>query len=148
MFGIGAGELVVVLIVVLIAVGPTKMPTLMKAVGKGLREFRRASMELRKQSGLDELLRDDPLGVRSLQQEIARAPAPRRPIELSDEDRLREQPPEGVDLADARARVLRRRAMGEGARADDAGSAGDLAEDDAVGPLPREEMADVGEDEA
>ncbi len=43
MFGIGFGELVIILLVLLIAVGPDRMPTFMKAVGKGLREFRRAS---------------------------------------------------------------------------------------------------------
>lgn len=148
MFGIGAGELVIVLIVLLIAVGPGKMPTLMQAVGKGLREFRRASNELRKQAGIDELLRDDPIGVRSLQREIARAPAPRRAISLSDEDRLREQPPEGVDLADARERALRRRT--EQALQADATATEDEpdSEDDAVGPLPREETSDLPEDEA
>ena len=98
MFGIGAGELMIVAIVLLIAVGPGKMPGFMKAVGKGLREFRRASNELRKQSGIDELMREDALGVRALQREIAKAPAPRRQQSLSSEDRLREQPPEGVDI--------------------------------------------------
>ncbi len=147
MFGIGAGELVIILIVLLIAVGPGKMPTLMQAVGKGLREFRRASNELRKQAGIDELLREDPLGVRSLQREIARAPAPRRPVSLSREDQLREQPPEGVDLAEARGRVLRRRTeleLHQDANTDELRS----EEDDAVGPLPREEESVFSEDEA
>ena len=44
MFGIGFGELTVVLIVVLLAVGPDKLPELMRTVGKGLRQFRRAAL--------------------------------------------------------------------------------------------------------
>lgn len=112
MFGIGAGELVIVAIVLLIAVGPGKMPGFMKAVGKGMREFRRASRELRKQSGIDELMREDALGVRELQREIQRAgrePAPRREQKLTSEDLRREQPPEGVDIVHARALAVQKR---------------------------------------
>jgi sec-independent protein translocase protein TatB len=102
MFGIGSGELVVIAIVMLLAVGPNRMPTLIKAVGKGIREFRRASTELRKQSGIDDLLRDDDLaGIRKLQQDVMKEPPPA----LTTEDRLRERPTEGVDLVDARDRA-------------------------------------------
>jgi sec-independent protein translocase protein TatB len=102
MFGIGSGELVIIAIVMLLAVGPNRMPTLIKAVGKGIREFRRASTELRKQSGIDDLLRDDDLaGIRKLQQDVMKEPPPA----LTTEDRLRERPTEGVDLVDARDRA-------------------------------------------
>ncbi len=113
MFGIGAGEMVIVAIVLLIAVGPGKMPGFMKAVGKGMREFRRASRELRKQSGIDDLMREDALGVRELQREIQRAgkeaPAPRREQKMTSEDIRREQPPEGVDIVHARALAVQKR---------------------------------------
>lgn len=42
MFGIGAGEFVIILIVGLIVFGPSKLPELGRALGKGLREFRKA----------------------------------------------------------------------------------------------------------
>lgn len=42
MFGIGAGELVLILIAGLIIFGPGELPKLGKAVGKALREFRKA----------------------------------------------------------------------------------------------------------
>lgn len=42
MFGIGAGEFVVILIVGLIVFGPEKLPELGKTLGKGLKEFRKA----------------------------------------------------------------------------------------------------------
>ncbi len=103
MFGIGFGELVIILIVVLIAVGPDKMPTFMKAVGKGLREFRRATRELRSSVGIDELLRDEDL--RELRRPIdLNAPArpvtrPRKPdYELTDADLEKEFPSEGADI--------------------------------------------------
>ena len=52
MFGIGIPELVVILIVGLIIFGPGKLPEVGRAVGKGLREFRKASSAL--QSALNE----------------------------------------------------------------------------------------------
>ncbi len=68
MFGIGGGELVVILVVVLFAVGPDRMPTLLKAVGKGIREMRRAARELQSTVGIDDLMGDedfrDPLGLK------------------------------------------------------------------------------------
>ena len=42
MFGIGAGEFIVILIVGLIVFGPSKLPEVGRAIGKGLREFRKA----------------------------------------------------------------------------------------------------------
>ncbi len=60
MFGIGAGELIFIAIVLLIVVGPQKLPELLKAAGKGLREVRRASDDLRRTVGIDDLLNDKP----------------------------------------------------------------------------------------
>lgn len=128
MFGIGSGELVIIAIVMLLAVGPNRMPTLIKAVGKGIREFRRASTELRKQSGIDDLLRDDDLaGIRKLQQDVMKEPPP----SLSTEDRLRERPIEGVDLVDARDRAKQEaeRARQAAARAAESMGAGAVASD-------------------
>ena len=46
MFGIGAGEFVIILIVGLIVFGPSKLPEVGRAIGKGLREFRKAQAAL------------------------------------------------------------------------------------------------------
>ena len=46
MFGIGAGEFIVILIVALIVFGPSKLPEVGRALGKGLREFRKAQAAL------------------------------------------------------------------------------------------------------
>jgi len=105
MFGIGSGELILIALVVLIAVGPKRMPQLMKAVGKGMRDLRKASSDLRKQAGIDELMREDPLGVRELAREIRRPIAPQRNQQLTDTMRAAEAPAEGVDLALARQRL-------------------------------------------
>lgn len=43
---IGWQELIILLIIVLIIFGPGKLPDIGKAVGKGIKEFRRASNDL------------------------------------------------------------------------------------------------------
>jgi Tat protein translocase TatB subunit len=47
MFNIGPGELVVILLLALILLGPKRLPDAARAVGKGMREFRRATEDLK-----------------------------------------------------------------------------------------------------
>ncbi|MEO8602217.1 MAG: Sec-independent protein translocase protein TatB, partial [bacterium] len=46
MFGIGVPELLVILVVALVVLGPKRLPEVAKALGKGLSEFRRATADL------------------------------------------------------------------------------------------------------
>jgi TatA/E family protein of Tat protein translocase len=47
MFGIGMPELLVILVIGIIFVGPSKLPDVARALGRGLREFRRATDDLK-----------------------------------------------------------------------------------------------------
>ena len=47
MFNIGPLELIVILLVALLVVGPRRLPQFGRSVGKSLREFRRATDEVR-----------------------------------------------------------------------------------------------------
>ena len=47
MFGIGMPELLLILALALIVLGPKKLPELARALGKGMAEFRRTTEELK-----------------------------------------------------------------------------------------------------
>ena len=49
MFGIGMTELLVILTIGLLVIGPKKLPELARSLAKGLAEFRRASTEMRRE---------------------------------------------------------------------------------------------------
>lgn len=49
-FGMGPWELLLVLAIALVIFGPGKLPEVGRALGKGLREFRRASSQAREEA--------------------------------------------------------------------------------------------------
>jgi sec-independent protein translocase protein TatB len=49
MFGLGFGEIVIILVVALILLGPQRLPDVAKHLGKGLREFKKATDDLKGQ---------------------------------------------------------------------------------------------------
>jgi len=55
MFGrLGPTELIMILVIALVIFGPSKLPEIGKAVGKGLREFKNAAKEIQGSIETDE----------------------------------------------------------------------------------------------
>ena len=47
MFGLGTGEILIILFIILLLFGAKKLPELAKGLGKGVNEFKKASNEIK-----------------------------------------------------------------------------------------------------
>ena len=54
MFGLGTPEIILIAIVILVLFGAKKIPELMKGLGKGVKEFKKASLDIE-----DDIKNDD-----------------------------------------------------------------------------------------
>ncbi len=70
MFGIGFEELLVIMVVALIVVGPRKLPEVARALGRGYAEFKRTMDELKSTLDQDDTVRGLREEFRSAQREV------------------------------------------------------------------------------
>ncbi|MDH3200358.1 MAG: twin-arginine translocase TatA/TatE family subunit [Myxococcales bacterium] len=115
MFGIGPTELIFFLVILLLAVGPEKLPTFMRTVGKGLRQLRSASREFKDAIGLDELMREgDPFRAPPVRPPRAR-PVPVQTKEAEPQEQPQAQPttPPPVPPTSDAAQALQKPATSE-----------------------------------
>jgi TatA/E family protein of Tat protein translocase len=87
MFGLGPGELIVILLIALLFLGPKKLPDLASTLGKAIRQFRKATNDLTDQLQVDDevkrpiqelraALRDEPEPMPSAGSDSLRSPGP------------------------------------------------------------------------
>jgi sec-independent protein translocase protein TatB len=86
MFGLGAGELLVLLVVALLFLGPEKLPDAAKSISKGIRDFRRHTRDLQETLEEDTQIGDAYRDLRSaLRGDELRTrkspPPPRKPLD-------------------------------------------------------------------
>lgn len=60
MFGLGISEIILILALALIIIGPKKLPEVAKALGKGYAEFKKALTDFKESINIDEELKNDP----------------------------------------------------------------------------------------
>jgi sec-independent protein translocase protein TatB len=70
MFGIGMPEMLLILAIALIVIGPKKLPDLAKSLGRAFAEFKRATSELKESLEIDSELKDIKTAFNDLNSEI------------------------------------------------------------------------------
>ncbi len=66
MFNIGFPELIIILVLALVIFGPKKLPEVGKAIGSGLKEFKKATSDLQKAIEFDD---DEPKSQATAQED-------------------------------------------------------------------------------
>ena len=79
MFGIGMQEILVVLVIALVVIGPKKLPELAKSLGKGYGEFRRAFEEMKNTVNVDMQTEEEKENIRRIHESAASTPPPPAP---------------------------------------------------------------------
>lgn len=108
MFGVSLSEILVIAVITLIVVGPQRLPGMLRTLGQWIARLRRLTTEVRVQTGIDEVLREEGIdGVQELRALLrgeimsSRARA-RDPYEDAIEvDEAQEYPAEGADARGA-----------------------------------------------
>jgi sec-independent protein translocase protein TatB len=73
MFGLGATELIVILVLALVLLGPSKLPQAAASLGKAIRQFRKATRDLGSQLDIDDEVKQP---FRELRAAMRDEPAP------------------------------------------------------------------------
>lgn len=73
MFGLGMGELLVILVIALLFLGPKKLPEVASSLGKAIRSFRKATSDLTDQLEIDDSVKAP---IRELKAALRDEPAP------------------------------------------------------------------------
>lgn len=83
MFGIGMPELILILVVALVVIGPKKLPDLARSLGKAMGEFKKATNDIKDSMQLDSGIKEVKTSFEDLGKELKK---PVETLETSDSD--------------------------------------------------------------
>ena len=85
MFGIGMPEMLLILVVALIVIGPKKLPDLAKSLGRAFSEFKRATAEIKETMEFDKDITDIKKSFEDVDDHIQRQGPVKAGYETADE---------------------------------------------------------------
>ena len=94
MFGIGMPEMILILAIALIVIGPKKLPDLAKSLGRAMREFKKATNEFKETMQIDSEMEDVKKAFSGISDDVKEAVD----LKLEPEKKTNDQPQ--VDPAD------------------------------------------------
>jgi TatA/E family protein of Tat protein translocase len=78
MFGIGMPEMILILAIALIVIGPKKLPELAKSLGRAMREFKKATSEFKESIELNNELQDAKQAFDDIKDDVTEALAEKK----------------------------------------------------------------------
>lgn len=85
MFGIGGPELIIILVVALLVIGPQKLPQMLKGLGKGVAEFKRMGNDVKSTLDMEVERAESEARKKEVDAELARRKAANEQAEKQEE---------------------------------------------------------------
>jgi len=106
MFGIGMPEMIMILAIALIVLGPQKLPDLAKSLGRAMREFKKATSELKESIEIDTDMDDVKKAFNEINRDIKKpidtsGESPRKTEDAGNTSEIRPKNPEDTGPKDA-----------------------------------------------
>ena len=94
MFGIGMPEMLLILAIALVVIGPKKLPDLAKSLGRAMREFKKATNELKETMHIDSELADVKNAFNDIRDDVKETVDPNLKADKNLDDQDRTDDPE------------------------------------------------------